>query len=307
MATENAKQFIGAVRKALRASDKEVTWFTPGQLLVIGNSKTHGRAAEMIAMLSNSAAKPAGSLAALHKKTCARALVRQEQVRKIRELSRLMETFETHDQFGWKLLAAALAGQVDDEALTELQIAWRAEETKKLLDGEGAGVALRSAWAITTASRLLPDHKAVAVWADQVRGKCQSAAEKAVVTLKDRPQELSAVLTAVYAAMLTGNTHTKANVLAVLPYTATADSPVAGALFAARGLLSNPLRTGGEKLGSLIAAGRISGEDITVLAAMACHRAGGELWTAFRAERKGLLGKQPLPGSVVVLVNRLSG
>ena len=307
MATENAKQFIEAVRKALKASDKEVTWFAPGQLLVIGNSKTHGRAAEMIAMLSSPAAKPAGSLAVLHKKTSGRAQERQEQVRKVRELSRLMETFEVHDQFGWKLLAAALAGQVDEEALTELQIAWRAEETKRLLDGEGAGVALRSAWAITTASRMLPDRRELSAWAGQVRNQCRPAAKKTIAALKDDPQELSTILAAVYAAMVMGDANLNAKVLAALPYKPTADSPAAGIVFAARGLLSAPLRVDGEQLGSLIAAGRISGEDNTVLVAMACHRAGGELWTAFRAEMKGLLGKQPLPGSVVVLVNRLSG
>jgi len=306
-ATEDARQFIDVVRKALKASDKDVTWLAPGQLLIIGNTNTHGQAAEMIATLSNPAAKPAGSLAALHKKTSARAQERRERVQKVRELSRLMETFEVHDQFGWKLLAAALAGQVDDEALTELQIAWRAEETKKLLDGEGAGIALRSAWAITAASRMLPDRRELSAWAGQVRKRCRPAAEKAVAALKDGPQELPTILAAVYAAMAMGDTNQKARVLAALPYKAAPDSPAAGALFAARGLLSSPHRTDGEQLGSLIAAGRISGEDITVLAAMACHRAGSELWTAFRAERKGLLGKQPLPGSVVVLVNRLSG
>lgn len=309
MATENAKQFIDAVRKALRASGKEVTWFAPGQLLVIGNSKTHGRAAEMIAMLSNPAAKPAGSLAAFHKKTSARAQGREEQVQKIRELSRLIETFEVHDQFGWKLLAAALAGQVDDEALTELQIAWRAEETKKLLDGEGAGIALRSAWAITAASRLLSDHKQIAVWADQVRKRCRPAAEKAIAALKDGPQELSALLAAVYAAIAMGDADLTAELLAALPDDSPADSSTAGALFAAiaRGALGKPLRTDIEQLAKLVATGQIRGEDKTVLVALACHHAGGELWTTFRAEMRGLLGKQPLPGSVVVLVNRLSG
>jgi len=309
MATEDAKQFIDTVRKALKASDEEVTWFAPGQLLVIGNSKTHGQAAEMIAMLSNPAAKPAGSIAAIHKKTSARALVRQEQVRKVRELSRLIETFAVHDQFGWKLLAAALAGRVDDEALTELQIAWRAEETKKLLDGEGAGIALRSAWAITAASRLLSDHKQIAVWADQVRKRCRPAAEKAIAALKDGPQELSALLAAVYAAMAMGDADLTAKLLAALPDESSANSPTAGALFAAiaRGALGKPLRTDIEQLAKLVAASQIRGEDKTILVALACHHAGGELWTTFRAEMKGLLGKQPLPGSVVVLVNRLSG
>ena len=43
------------------------------------------------------------------------------------------------------------------------------------------------------------------------------------------------------------------------------------------------------------------------LAALACHRLGGEAWETFRAGLLETLGKQPLPGSVVLLVNRLSG
>jgi len=306
-AKESAEQFIDAVRKALNPSGEAVTWFAPGQLLVIGNRETHGQAADVIAQLSDPEAKPAGSLAALHKKTSRRAQDRRERVRKLRELSRLMEMVAVHDEFGWKLLGAALVGQVDQEALTELQIAWRAEETKKLLDGKGAGIGLRSAWAITAASRMLSDHKETSLLADLVRDACRPAAEKAVAATKDGPQELSALLAAVYAAMAMGDADLAAKVLAALPDESSADSPMAGAVFAARGLLGEPLRTGSQQLASLIAAGRISGEDITVLVAMACDRDGGETWAAFRAEMRGLLGKQPLPGSVVVLVNRLSG
>ena len=307
MAKENAEQFIDTVRKALKAPELEVTWFAPGQLLVIGKREMHGQAADVIAQLSDPEAKPAGSLAALHKNTSQRAQDRRERVQKLRELSRLMEMVAVHDEFGWKLLAAALVGQVDQEALTELQIAWRAEETKKLLDGKGAGIALRSAWAIAAASRMLSDHKEISVLADLVRDACRPAAEKAVAAMKDGPQELSALLASVYAAMAMGDAGLTAKVFAALPDESSADSPTAGAVFAARGLLGEPLRTGSQQLASLIAAGRISGEDITVLVAMACNRAGGETWAAFRAEMKGLLGKQPLPGSVVVLVNRLSG
>jgi hypothetical protein len=307
MAKENAEQFVDAVRKALKASEEEVTWFAPGQLLVIGKRETHGQAAEVIAQLSDPEAKPTGSLAALHTKTSGRAQDRRERVQKVRELSRLMETIAVHDEFSWKLLAAALAGQVDEEALTELQIAWRAEETKKLLDGKGASISLRSAWAITAASRMLSGRNEISVLADSVRDGCRPAAEKAVGAIKDTPQDLAAVLAAAYAAMAIGDADLSDRVLAELPDNVTADSPTAGAVFAARGLLGESPRIDSQQLASLIAAGRISGEDITVLFAMACHRAGGETWTTFRAEMSGLLGKQPLPGNVVVLVNRLSG
>jgi hypothetical protein len=48
-----------------------------------------------------------------------------------------------------------------------------------------------------------------------------------------------------------------------------------------------------------------SGDDLVLLAALACRRAGGEPWRAFRAEARYLLGNQPLSGGLVVLVNRL--
>jgi len=43
-----------------------------------------------------------------------------------------------------------------------------------------------------------------------------------------------------------------------------------------------------------------------VLAALASRRAGGEVWSTFRGEAPDLLGRQPLAGEVVVLINRLS-
>ncbi|MBL7141371.1 MAG: hypothetical protein ISS74_10740, partial [Planctomycetes bacterium] len=38
-----------------------------------------------------------------------------------------------------------------------------------------------------------------------------------------------------------------------------------------------------------------------------CRRTGGEAWRTFRAEARPMLGDQPLPGSVVVFISRLSG
>jgi hypothetical protein len=50
----------------------------------------------------------------------------------------------------------------------------------------------------------------------------------------------------------------------------------------------------------------MQGDDAVVLAAIACRRAGGDSWNAFRANARDILGNQPLSGGVVVLVNRLS-
>jgi hypothetical protein len=274
--------------------------------LVIGTARTHAQAADVLAQLSNPQAKPAGSLAALHQKTSQRAAKRGELPKKLGQLSRLRDTVAAHDEFGWNLLAAALDGQLELESLTELQIAWKSDATKKMFEGKAPVIALRSAWAITAASQALPDEKELAALADSVRKRCRPAAEEAMASLKDNPEDLSAILVAVYAAMVVNEAALSAQVLDALPDEPPADSPTAGAILAARGLLSKPGQINREQVEGLITTS-VAGEDVTVLVALACRRAGGETWSGFRAQMQALLGEQPLPGSVVVLANRLSG
>jgi hypothetical protein len=57
-------------------------------------------------------------------------------------------------------------------------------------------------------------------------------------------------------------------------------------------------------LGELVATG-VGGSDPVALVALACRRAGSATWDQFRASSHELLGEQPLPGELVVLVNRL--
>jgi hypothetical protein len=51
---------------------------------------------------------------------------------------------------------------------------------------------------------------------------------------------------------------------------------------------------------------KVEGPDAVVLLAVTAKRAGGDVWRQFRAESADLLGDQPLPGAVVVLINRLA-
>ena len=53
-------------------------------------------------------------------------------------------------------------------------------------------------------------------------------------------------------------------------------------------------------------ADQLRGEDIVVLTALACRRAGGDAWRTFRENSRDLLGRQPLSGGVVTLVSNLS-
>jgi hypothetical protein len=306
-AAEEAGQFAGAMRTYVRSTAGSVTWFAPGQLLVIGGPETHKLTAEAIEQLSDPAARPAGVLAVLHQKTSQRANQRRERVQKVRELNRLMTVAAAHDEYDWKLLAAALGGELDLEALTELQIAWKADATRKLLDGKGAVIAMRSAWAVTVASRALPDEKELAALAKTVSDQCRPAAEKTLAALSERPQDLATLLAAVYAALTMNDEAFSAKVLAALPNSTTGAASSHAARLAARGMLGDSTRFKGEELVKVIAEAGVVGEDVMVLVAMACHRAGGDTWTAFRAQMRNLLGDQPLPGSVVVLINRLPG
>jgi hypothetical protein len=60
------------------------------------------------------------------------------------------------------------------------------------------------------------------------------------------------------------------------------------------------------KLQTLIEDG-IAGTELVPLAALACHRAGGSTWEAFRVGSKDQLNHPGLSGEVVVLISRLPG
>jgi hypothetical protein len=302
---EDGERLIEAIRGTLRVSDTEVAWFAPGQLLVTGGPRTHERASGILAELANPKAKPANVPASLHARTSRRATERRAQWEVLAERQRLLTVAGIHDEYGWKLLAAAYDGELDLEALTELQIAWRADATKKLLGGDGRGLALRSAWAVMAASRLLADQRELAATAASIRRQVHTAVDEALSNCRKQSGDVSALLAAVYGAMAMDDATLNAKVLAALP-SGTSDNPVLRAIsIATRGLLGEPLEH--QQVGKLLASDSVAGEDATVLLALACHRAGRETWSTFRVARQDLLGGQPLAGSVVVLVNCLSG
>ena len=127
------------------------------------------------------------------------------------------------------------------------------------------------------------------------------------MALEENAQDLPAVLAAAYAAMTMNDKNLNAKLLTALREEAPESGPTGAALVAARNLLCDSTQINADRLRNVIEAGGVTGEDVTVLLALACHRAGGDAWTVFRAHMRDLLGEQPLPGSVVVLVNRLGG
>jgi len=309
-AKTQAITFASAVRKGLGLKDGDgaVTWFAPGQLLVIASAEEHAKIEKLLESLANGKSEVADGVdAAVIKLAVERVAKRKPVVEKNAATDTLLQTAEAHDTFGWKLLAAAAAGQVDEQSLTELQIAWRQPQTKELLKGHGQTLALRSAWLVTEAARAVPQHAELGTLAKSVRSACTDAAGDAIAALEKSPTDADAFASVLYAALAMredGEFTSKA-----LPQLVTGpkDGPAA-ALAAARtiagALLADRSQVDQKALTPLVESG-VAGEDMTVLLAMACQRCGGEVWDVFRAAAPELLGHQPLRGEIVVLINRL--
>jgi Ca-activated chloride channel family protein len=308
LAQQEAAAFLAAVRGELPEGVR-IEWFAPGQLVVIGDAKSHQRVGEVLAMLTDAAApgKLGKTAAELRAKTAQRAKDRKDDLATARETVRRMEIVLAHDAFAWQLLAAAADGRVDLEALTELQIAWRAPETKKLLEAKSPGVLIRSWWAIAESARALPDEAELVALADQAGELANGAAEQAVATLKENHGDTQAAIAVLYAALAADDASYRGEAAAALRALQGDDVTLAQIRALAAALLAeDAANIDATALVELLTA-EVQGDDLVALTAFACRRAGGEAWDAFRRSQRDLIGKQPLSGDVVVLVNRLAG
>jgi hypothetical protein len=98
-------------------------------------------------------------------------------------------------------LAAAAVDQLDVEALTELQIAWKSPSTRELLDSRGAGVALRSLWIVCEAARALPDQAELRDLAAGARKQSQAAIVRSLETLEKKPDDAYAFTCVLYGTL----------------------------------------------------------------------------------------------------------
>jgi len=309
---EDAERFLKAVRDRLGAPDGSVVWYAPTQVLVFGDARRHEKAAGLLADLADPKAAMEGDLADLHTVTSARAEVRTPVLAKLsaaREKGRVLGAIE---EYTWRLLADAAAGRADDEALTHLRVAWADEAIADLATNPAAApVLLRSAWALTVASESVKD-EAIAALAHQARTRSQPCRKHVLEVLEKSPQDVPAGLGLLYAALTTRSDVTDvrkdAERLLVESEGGELPSPAAALRLLADALLKPAEETDAEALGTWIRTGPrgVRGPDLVVLTALACRRAGGEAWRTFRAEARPLLGDQPLPGGVAVLVGRLA-
>jgi len=317
---QSAGAFLKAVAKALGAKDlaqkkekaeeagqkPEVVWYGPGQLLLFADAKTHAAAAKLFADLADPKAELAADLAELHKTTSARAEARKDAAEKARAAAEKARVAGTLTEYSWRLLAAAANGELNPEALAELQVAWKNPAAAELLKGEARVIPIRSAWAFQTAWAAMPTVEESVAIPKAFRDGVQEAAKAALADLEKSPDAPAAYFAVLYTAL--GIRDSASEFLAKAKPLLTegkADSPLADVRTVAKALLAKPKDIDAKALKELLAKG-VRGDDMVVLTALACRRAGGEAWTAFRAESRAILGDQPLSGAVVVLVNRLS-
>jgi hypothetical protein len=306
-AGEEAKKFITAVRGELGADEKAVLWYAPGQLLVIGDAKLHTAAAELLANLAEGDFRPRGPAAKIYPATRKRAEERKEAVAKLRAARREIDVAALHTAFGWQLLAAAADGRVDAEALTELTIAWRRPETAKLLEGPGAAVVLRSAWAIVESARALSENDELAALTREALKQAGPAARAALARLEKEPEDASALFAAVYGPLAVNDAALKSDAQGAVAAGDEPDGPLGSLRTVARALLIEPAAIDHAALAKVLDGGAVQGDDLVVMTALACRRAGGETWDRFRAASADLLADQPLSGHVMVLIHRLPG
>jgi hypothetical protein len=307
-ARQHADAFLQAVRGELPGENVRVEWFAPGQLLVTGEPNTHQRAATVLAMLADDKAigKLGQATSELRARTAARAKARKDDLATARETARRLEVVMAHDHYAWQLLAAAAEGKLDLEALTELQIAWKRPETSKLLEAKSPGVLLRSWWAVAESARALPQENELQALARSVGSMAQSAVDRVITRLKEHPGDAQASLTVLYAALASQDNAFRTRAAEAIQGTQGDDPTLAAIRTLAAALLAGKKdATDDRKLIELATTG-VSGDDLVALTAFASRRAGGDAWDAFRRQQRELMGKQPLAGEVIVLVNRLA-
>ncbi len=166
---------------------------------------------------------------------------------------------------------------------------------------------LRTAWIASEAAKSLPDEKELGEFAKQLRDATNELARAAVETI-GKPDGHSSMqsVAALYAALARRDDGAFAKA-ACDAIAAEAAGPQASL---ARQVAPVLFDRGGEQeraaLVEAVRTGGAVGDDAVVLLALACRRAGDDAWSEFRAEAPELLGRQPLAGAVVVLVNQLS-
>ena len=204
------------------------------------------------------------------------------------------------DKASWQLLADAVRGSVNLEALTTLQTAWDNPQIK----GVAPLLVTRAAWCIGMAARAIPNDPELTTLAEK-----SLSSVKAMKVLKPEDDNASGYLATLYAVLLLEDGNARESQIddAVKSLMKMPEnSPHWTTRLITQGWFS-PSVENDLSLMEAISAHRIGGDDGVLLTSLLTKRRGGQLWQAFREEMPSLIKVRPLNGHVVVLVNRLEG
>ncbi|MFQ5656632.1 MAG: VWA domain-containing protein [Candidatus Methylomirabilales bacterium] len=327
------KEFLNGVRIVINQErDSEISpgsavLIDPAHLLVYGDREIHGKISDFLNVFKDPSGdvtmvrglKPSHSgiqaLRNLQKETSARWAARsgaRERRMAARQRRRITAAL---DRFSWQLLAGAYRGEVDYEALTELQVAWGNQAIKEIVGGRHGWVAMRSAWILSEAVGTIPENREMRALASKALGVVEKELPATVKILKSKPDELGSYLGTLYSVLsldkakslnigIARNTHQKVADAKVLLVKQIRNSRIATARMLAAAILAPSLETDAAFLAS-ISADQIRGDDLVALAGLAARHRGGKVWRTFHEELPDIVGKQPLNGNVIVMLNRL--
>jgi Ca-activated chloride channel family protein len=315
------ERFLTTVQGEMGEGAK-AAWYAPGFLLIFGDEKIHARAAGIFDTLRAPQARNASlKLAELYPATLKRWTARAELREKRLAIGRQVQALEAMATFSWPLFSAALGGQVDDEALAELRIAWRSERRQairdtsmdELLQGPDAWLAERSAWAIARAAGLISDNEELKQLSRDALYSIDSQYNVLLKAAKDNPTDARSRLGLLYTALASryipltraSNARMHEDEAVALLTAGEAQDPYLATLQRIATVLLAPSPEADRALFRDIAEKKIAGDDALLLAAVAARERKGELLAAFRRALPDLTKGQPLDGSTVVLLNRL--
>jgi len=332
-------QFFGAVKDVPGLGEKNVAWYSAGMIAVFADAQTHEKVSNLFTGLADAKADVGKGLAGLQKVTSKRAEGSAEALDKLIAANGRRETYDALETQSWKLLSAAAQGRLDVEALTYLRVALRSgdmagllgkpkdakfdkfsldgyarlfaekERDANLLRGPGALAAVRTLWILSEAANALPQEAELAELAKGARNFLAAASRTAIDGLAQATPGAQDFEKVLYCALGSGDAKVTADAKAAITARNFERTVFKGTQALATALLGTSDDTVRKSLADAFLSWNTNaqfGADWIVITALSCRKAGGSAWDTFRINSAELLGKQALPGSVVVLVNHLS-
>lgn len=199
----------------------------------------------------------------------------------------------------WRLLADAIDGKVNKEAVTTLQKAWEDPRLEAIITGGNQYIAVRSAWCIRTAAQAVPTDVELTALSERVLSK--------ITKMKlPKPQDnLSAYLSTLYAVLARqGDADTALVQSLLMKMDKNIYINMKTARLIAEGLLK-PSARNDKALQAALSTHAIYGDDLVLLTCLVAKSRGGQLWQTFRAEFPYIARQSRLNGHVAVIISRL--